>query len=68
MLPVAGAHTSHHEGTHGGLNHFRIIEVDTVGRTDNVSDAEPGGNAYDGSKIPRVLNILKNRSDLPARS
>lgn len=50
-------HVSH--SAHAGLHGFWVIEVGAVGRAKDMVDAEPVGNADDGAKISRVLDVVE---------
>ena len=53
-------HVHMHERTHCGLDGLWVIEFHTVGRADDVPDAEPVGGADHGAEIARVGDMVKD--------
>ena len=50
-------------GSHGGLYGLGVIDVGGAGRTEDVPDAEPVGNAHDGAQVARVLYIVQCQAE-----
>ena len=52
------------DAAHGGLYHLRTICIGGIGRADDLSDAKPVGNTYDGTEVARVLYAIEHQGQV----
>ena len=49
---------------HGGLYHFRIIDVSSIGRAEDMRNAKPVSNTDNGAYVARILNAVESENDV----